>query len=193
MNQAPRIRTFIAIDLEETARDFLRRISSDLQRQGADVGWVKNSNIHLTLKFLGDITEDSLLIINKELQTVFQTQEPLHLRIGGPGVFPNYDRPRIIWIGIHDNSDRLLNLFNTIEAALSKLGFPKEKRRFSPHLTLGRVRSNKGKEKLIKAIKDQADLAGPDLRAHEAILFKSDLKPSGSVYTPLCKFQFGLA
>lgn len=190
-NSLLKTRAFVAIDLDQPTREYLGEISSRLQASRADVGWVKPSNAHLTLKFLGDISRETQLSIENALRDIFKNQKPFELCLSGIGVFPSLERPRIVWVGIQDESASLASMFNTLEAVFESLGVPREKRGFSPHLTLGRVRSNSGKSALSKAIMDDRDSVGPCLHVNHAILFKSDLKPSGSVYTPLCKFQFG--
>lgn len=191
MTELTKIRSFLAIELEKPALEYLSDVSSRLRASKADVSWVKTSNTHLTLKFLGDITEFSVIAIEEALKGLLEDQEPFDLQLKGIGCFPNLERPRVVWAGINDERKMLADLFNRLEAAFDVLGFPKEKRGFSPHITLGRLRSNSGKLALTKAVMDHADSLGPRFQVNGATLFRSDLNPSGAIHTPLVIFRFG--
>jgi len=188
--QQEEIRAFIAIDLPGEIRDFLGRISSDLKKAGGDVKWVRPESIHLTLKFLGEVPRQLLESIETELQTVFEVQNRFIIRVSGLGSFPGLRNPRVVWAGLEDLSGRLAPMVSLLESRLEPLGFAKEKRSFSPHLTLGRFRSNRGSRDLIEAIRQGMDISGPGFTAYQAVLFQSVLEPSGAKYTALRRFDF---
>lgn len=190
MSNDSTIRAFFAIDTDQLCREYLGRVASVLQRSRADVSWVKPGNAHLTLKFLGDISADAQILIQETLKDILINQKTFDLILSGVGVFPNFEKPRIVWVGIDDRSRRLAGLFDLLEPIFESLGFPREKRRFNPHLTLGRVRSGSGRQALNEAIHNNLDSTGPLFHVDHATLYRSDLKPSGAVYTPLYQFPF---
>lgn len=190
MSNESTIRTFLAIDIDQLCREYLGRVASVLQRSRADVSWVKPGNAHLTLKFLGDISSGTQVLIQEALKDILVNQKPFDLVLSGVGVFPNFDKPRIVWVGIEDKSLTLVGLFELLEPVFESFGFPREKRRFNPHLTLGRVRSGSGRQALTQAIHNNLNSTGPLFHVDHATLYWSDIKPSGAVYTPLLQFPF---
>lgn len=184
------VRVFFAIELPDTVKAFLRQISAELKQCGGDVRWVNPSGMHLTLKFLGEIRADLLHDLERETRPVFDSQKASVHRLAGLGVFPDFRKPRVVWVGCTDESKVLPPLVAKLEEALSRLGFPKEKRPFRPHLTMGRIRSNRGISGLVDGIRERADIAGPSFTSDQAVLFRSILKPSGAEYSPLLRFDF---
>jgi 2'-5' RNA ligase len=179
------IRSFIAIDFPEETRKALEDIQKELKRCGAGVRWVKPSSIHLTLKFLGNIhpaqVEDIALAVAQEIRD----QHPITLRAAGLGAFPSRRKPRVIWIGMEGEVQRLNGIQARVENALEPLGFVREKRGFRPHLTIGRVKDRRRLQPLVDAM---AALDVPEFNsfdADEIILYKSDLRPTGAIYTKL--------
>jgi RNA 2',3'-cyclic 3'-phosphodiesterase len=188
-NDADKIRAFIALELPEAVKSFLSRVSSDLKRAGGDVRWVRAEGVHLTLKFLGDIRGDLVPVLGKELEPVFSRHSPVELEVAGIGAFPNPARPRVIWAGLSDASGVLVHMASQVDAVLEPLGFPGEKRAFNPHLTLGRVRSNKSSGDLMNAIRRGMDIRGPAFVADHAVLFQSILKETGAEYRGLWRYE----
>jgi 2'-5' RNA ligase len=189
-NMKTEIRAFIAIELPEEVKAFLIDVSSFLKRHGGDVKWVKPEGIHLTLKFLGNVPVELIEKIEYSAKPLFSRQSAIHLGISGLGVFPTLKRPRVIWAGCQDSERRLPPLVAELEDLLEPLGFAKEKRDFTPHLTLGRVRSNEGISDLISAMKQKIDVNGPSFVADHAVLFQSVLSPSGAKYNEICRFSW---
>jgi len=185
-----KIRVFLAIELPEEIKRFLKQISGELKECGADVGWVKPAGMHLTLKFLGQIRVDLVREIERKVSPIFAAQGKSNHTISGVGAFPDLRRPRVVWVGCSDDNGSLPPLVAKLEESLAGLGFSKEKRSFRPHLTLGRVRSNSGIASLIDGIRAKADVSGPAFTADHAILFRSVLKPTGAEYAPLVRFDF---
>lgn len=182
------IRAFVAIEIPEEGKTFLENILADLRRTRADVKWVRLAGIHITLKFLGQISRELVDAIERDLTALFAEYSPVELTIRRLGAFPNLGKPRVVWAGIDDGSGALSSMANKVEAVLEPLGFEREKRKFSPHLTLGRVKSRSGMSELIDAVRQELDVTGPTFVATEAILFQSILKPSGAEYRAMCRF-----
>ena len=178
------IRSFFAIKIPEEYKEELLRIMDALRQTGADVKLTRPENVHLTLKFLGDIQESMAPKLAGAVRDMTAGQKPFCLRTQGMGVFPGTSRPRVIWLGLADDADGLNTLYKSVQNAAESLGFSKDDRAFKPHLTLGRVRSAKGKEALLTELK-KLDPKPLEFKASEIILFQSVLKPSGAVYTPL--------
>jgi len=187
------IRAFVAVEIPGPGKAFLESVTSELRRIRADVRWVRPEGIHITLKFLGQIRTELVATLEKNLTVLLADYSPVQLTIRGVGAFPNLARPRVIWVGAHDLSGTLSSMAGRVEAALEPLGFAREKRMFSPHLTLGRVKSMSGMKELVDAIRQRMDLAGPTFVAHEAVLFQSILKPSGAEYRAISRFAFSRA
>lgn len=185
------IRSFIAIELPEETKEFLKKISADLQSVRADVSWVKPHGMHLTLKFLGSVKRVLLSRIEQRVAPLFGRQRICEFQISKVGTFPNLLKPRVIWAGVNDESSVLAPLVSDLEDLLEPLGFAKEKRPFNPHLTLGRVRSSNRVKDLAEAIRQKTNLSGPKFIADSAVLFQSTLKPSGAEYNELARFRFG--
>jgi RNA 2',3'-cyclic 3'-phosphodiesterase len=184
------MRTFVAIDLPADVHAFLHSISSDLRKAGGDVKWVRAESIHLTLKFLGNVRGEILPDLETEIAAALCDQNIFDLQIIGLGAFPSLKSPRVVWAGLRDQSNSLALAVKRLEDRLERLGFPKEQRPFSPHLTLGRFRSSKGNRDLIEALRQGMDVSGPSFTANHAVLFRSVLKPSGAEYTALKRFDF---
>lgn len=179
------IRSFVAIPLEAEIVSRIEKIYKELKMLPADVKWVQPKSIHLTLKFLGSIEEEAIEGIAQAIQQGMKGFAPWTVAVNNVGAFPSLRNPRVVWIGIEDKGGQLITLQNRIEQAMSKLGFEPEKRKFSPHLTLGRVRSPREKKELIQYLIDERERTFGDLRIDRVILFKSELRPSGAVYTGL--------
>lgn len=146
------MRLFIAVNIPAEIKDKIEDIQRSLKRSGADVKWVEKDNLHLTLKFIGDVPEDKVLLIASELEPKLKGFGSFEIALSGIGLFPGPDFPRIIWLGITDKSGKLRELTSIIEEAALALGFEKELRGFSPHLTIGRVRSRTNVDRLKTSI-----------------------------------------
>jgi 2'-5' RNA ligase len=183
----PVIRAFIAIDLSSEIRRQLDQVESQLKDRlpGIAVRWVPVENIHLTLKFLGDVSLANLEILKKILRSEAGHHHSFEISVGELGAFPSLRRPRVIWIGVKAPTE--LNSIQTgIENETSRLGYAREERDFSPHLTLGRVSRNATSQdsRLISQVLEstQVGLLGTT-RIQAVHLYKSDLQPGGAVYT----------
>lgn len=186
------MRTFVAIELPEGVKAFLKELVAHLRSFGGDVRWTRVESIHLTLKFLGDIPIEMVSTLAVTLRPFFGRQERLPLTVAGTGGFPSLNKPRVIWAGLRDASGRLVPMVSELERVIEPLGFEKERRVFSPHLTLGRVKGGIGGSELVEAVRQMQTVSGPSFVADRAFLFQSILKPSGAQYVPLERFDFSL-
>lgn len=191
------IRTFVAIELDEeirkaiagTQRQVQEQLMKQLRHTASDVRvqWVRPDSIHLTLKFLGDIDEARVEDIRAALLSAVGTQSRLTVEVGGLGVFPDLRLPRVLWVGLSGQVDALMRVAAEVEAALTGVGFPPESRPLSPHLTLARIKERSrevGKGLAESGLMTQPFRVG-SLAVHAVCLMKSDLKPSGAVYSRL--------
>ncbi len=184
------IRAFIAIELPQNVKEFLEETASRLKKCGADVKWVRTSGIHLTLKFLGSVKTEIISTIENQLQPIFEVQRSFPMVISSLGAFPALAKPRVIWAGLNDPEKMVTPLVSRLEDILEPLGFKREKRPFTPHLTLGRVRSNRNSRDLIQAVRQDSEISGPSFMADHAVLFESVLKPTGAEYFVVHSFHF---
>ncbi len=183
MNQG-KIRAFIAVTLPETIIEKIGLIQERLKKTKADIQWVKPGNIHLTLKFLGYINLDELAKLKGGLEKAAEKFSPFFVTVEEIGGFPSIDKPRVIWIGISQGGELLKVINRAIEDNLAESGFPRAERSFQPHLTLGRVRSAKHKETLIKEVtKERVSIGG--VRVNKISIYKSVLTSQGPVYSLL--------
>lgn len=185
-----KIRTFIAVPLPEEIRQLLAAVIDTLRVAAPEIKWVKPETIHLTLKFLGGLTPAELQAVCQALDRVFgQPHHPFSLTAGGVGAFPDFKRPRVLWVGVQgDSLDRLRALQAEIEDALHRRGFDKEERPFSPHLTLGRIKFLKHFTELREALRT-LDNPHRSFNVTRVDVMRSDLKPGGAVYSVLKQYQ----
>jgi len=180
------IRSFIAIDIPQSIKNIIARVQSDFKESGADVKWVNPELIHLTLKFLGNIKEEQIDEIKKSMIKSVKGITPFFMTLRDIGVFPNIRYPRVIWMGLEDKTERLLILQKNIEENLNILGFTPEERKFSPHLTIGRLKSLKGKSRLANMIHAKKDMnIDGSISVNKINLIKSELRVTGPIYSVL--------
>jgi 2'-5' RNA ligase len=181
------IRSFLAFDIEsDTVLNRLAAAQKLLVQTGADLKLVEPQNIHITVRFLGNITPATAEKIFEEMKKIQFT--PFTVQIKGLGAFPNPSYPRVVWAGITDGADQLKNVFSQLEPRLRGLGFTPDAKGFSPHLTIARVRSGRDKAQLAKFITENADYEFGAVNAKCFRLKKSDLTPRGPVYSTLKEF-----
>ena len=185
------IRSFLAIELPEPILRKIEEVEADLKSARADVRWVNPEKIHLTLKFFGNIEESRIDSIFKSIEEPVRNTLQFSLKVQGVGAFPSMKSPRVIWMGLVNGSQILTSLQKEIETELEKVGFQAEDRPFRPHLTLGRVKSSRGKDDLVGRMEKHKEGEFGDFQVDLVILFKSDLKPSGPIYTALRELRFG--
>jgi RNA 2',3'-cyclic 3'-phosphodiesterase len=178
------MRTFIAIELPKEIKEYLAKLQQELKTAQADVKWVEPDNIHLTLKFLGEIDDTLLEKITAIINDVANKISAFKLRINSLGAFPKIDSPRVIWVGVDAGDKEVKEIAGKLEEEIAKIGIPKEDRPFSSHITIGRTKSGLNQQKLVQVLKDKFDLGGknPEFSASKITLFKSTLSPKGPAY-----------
>lgn len=181
MKSLDAIRTFIAIEIPDSIKSRIELLQKPLRNIEAKVSWTNPSNIHLTLKFLGDVEASRIERVSKAVERAASGIGPFQLEVGGTGSFPSPRNPRVLWIGLPDVPAALNQLHSNIEAEMELEGFPKEKRRFSPHLTIGRVRAPHNATSVAEAL-IESGFERESFDAKEIIVMRSDLKPTGSIY-----------
>jgi RNA 2',3'-cyclic 3'-phosphodiesterase len=177
------IRSFIAVDLDAPVRQAVNVLQGELRRINADVRWVRPEGLHVTLKFLGSVDPGRLERLHAALASSLRDQPALQVRVRGLGAFPDWRRPRVVWVGLH--SVGLAVLAALVDGALGPLGFERERRAFTPHLTLARVNSLRGWPPLEEACKAHLDddFGASDIGA--VTIYRSTLQRGGAVYAPL--------
>ena len=178
------IRSFIAFDIDsEQVLNKLKEAQDMLAKTGADLTLVKPQNIHITLRFLGDITPSMVDKIDKEMQNI--AFKPFDVEIKGIGAFPNLNYARVVWAGIQQGEEELKNIFNQLEPRLRSLGFRPDSKGFSAHLTIARVRSGRNKAELVKCVSEMVDYEFGKVHAECLRLKKSVLTSQGPIYSTL--------
>jgi 2'-5' RNA ligase len=177
------IRTFICIEIPQSIKDRINRLQEILRQIDAQISWTKPSNIHLTLKFLGGIEASRIERVKKALERAASGIGPFEVEVSGSGCFPSARSPRVLWVGFSNVPERLQHLYSNIEDELARGGFEREKRKFSPHLTIGRMRTPHNAARVAEAL-IASGFESEAFIATEVILMRSDLKPTGSIYTP---------
>ena len=186
------LRCFLAIELPNAIQKKIEEVQRDLKTSHADVKWVHPENIHLTLKFFGNIEESKVDPILQSIGSLIQRTSPFSLKVQGTGAFPHSKNPRVIWMGLMDGKEILARFQKELEGILAKIGFEPEDRPFQPHLTLGRMKSSRGKDELVGKMEKHREEEFGDVEAEEVVLFQSELRPTGPIYTPLGRLKMGL-
>ena len=186
------IRTFIALELPPAVISLFQKVQQDLKRLKIRARWVQPENIHLTLKFLGDINAADIDKIGVAMTGAAIEFSPVTLSVSGIGVFPGIKRPRVIWLGLGGGIRSLLALQGRLEEKLAGVGFPKDKRSFKAHLTLGRIKQAANPAVIRQMISEYASLSSDEFTCNQLILFKSDLEPSGAVHSKLKQANIGM-
>jgi len=183
------MRIFIAVELPDSVREKLAELQEKLKVTEDKVRWVKPSLIHLTMKFLGEVKEKELekaIQITGNIATRFSV---FKIKIGKIGMFPS-SSPRVIWAGVNEGKDILEALAEELERGLSKEGFARERKKWTPHLTLGRVKILKEREKLKNLILSYEEAEGGEARVRELSVIQSYLTREGPIYTVLKRIPF---
>jgi 2'-5' RNA ligase len=181
------IRSFLAFDIDnDEVRKRLASAQNRLVQTGADVKLVETENIHVTMRFLGDVSVGMVEKIFEEMKKTEFT--PFNVQIKGVGVFPSLSYPRVVWAGITDGADQLRDIFSKLEPRLRGLGFAPDSKGFSPHLTIARVRSGRNKAQLAEFVTKNASHEFGTIKAECLRLKKSALSPKGPTYSTLKEF-----
>lgn len=182
------MRTFIAVNFPEDLKKEVLRVYQDLKhRIKGSVRWVTPENLHFTLKFLGEISEDEIFPVTDAVSRAIQSREPFSLSLDGPGVFPNITRPRVLWLGVQQGQAELKALHQSIDSELEGLGFPRERRSYYPHLTLARFKGQiAGLRQALDNFSLQREIR---MEVAEVDLMESRLYRRGPEYLCLKKFS----
>lgn len=179
------IRSFIAAAISPALITRLATVQQQLRHAGASVAWVRPEGMHLTLKFLGALPAERVPAIGDALEHVAGAFSSIDVSVDGAGAFPTLSRARVIWVGIGAGGDALCALAAAVDEATAALGFPREPRSFTPHLTLGRVKSPEGLDRLIPLVQALASEHFGTMTVRSIDLMRSDLAPAGARYTVL--------
>ena len=193
------MRLFVAIDLSEDLHEALhthiRHLKSVIESNA--VRWVNPAGIHLTLKFLGETPPNQIEAISNLLTKVSNQYSPFMIHVGTFGCFPNWIKPRVFWIGVTEPEGKLENLQSALEVGFHEMGYPKEGRKFHPHLTLARIRQKPRSSGRLDEITDPLEKVHIGelgcQQVNEFCLFQSELRPDGAVYTKLGVYPLGKA
>ncbi len=177
------MRTFIAVEISEAQKRAIAGLERDLKRSDAAISWVRPENVHITLKFLGEVPEERLQDVFRITEEVCSASVSFAVDIRDTGVFPAMKRPRVIWVGIGRGKDELKKISELLDIHLARQGFPREERPFKPHVTIGRVKGPRNIQKAIRRLQEIEFEAGSYI-ADKVVVMKSELKPGGAVYTP---------
>ncbi len=181
-----KIRSFLAFELPLEVEAVVNQVSEELKRSSLNAKWVKSGNVHLTVVFMGDVETDEIPTIKKEVEKVCLTYGAFDISLKGLGCFPHARKPRVIWVGVDGDLERMSSFRDTLLERLIPFGIKEEKRRFKPHLTLGRFRKPKRtSSEELELISRYEDVTSPTRSLTELVLFKSELKPGGARYTRL--------
>ncbi len=186
------MRAFIAIDIPEEVKAALSALQKSLASNLKDgVRWVDPYSTHLTVKFLGEIDRSLTANLEKGIQLALGSAEEIEVETSGLGVFPNARSPRVLWVGLKGNIQQLNMIQRRVDEELKGLGFPVEKRPFSPHLTLGRVNDRVSREVVARIGQTVADTPAPEVKftVHTLSLMESKLTPKGAQYTKVFTYQ----
>jgi 2'-5' RNA ligase len=183
------MRLFFAVNLEPQVRDALLRAQERLKGAGADVKWTSADGLHVTLKFLGEVAESGVANIAGIGRQAAGEAKPFEIRVEGLGVFPSVRSARVVWAGVVEGAKELASLAERLEALLEPLGFAREKRPFTAHVTLGRARTPRGMQELVPLLETGEGFGRSS--AMYLSLMRSELRPEGARYSSVEEFKLG--
>jgi RNA 2',3'-cyclic 3'-phosphodiesterase len=186
------LRVFIAVPIPRGLAFFLKNIQAQLQSPGMDVRWLMTKNIHLTLKFLGDIERTRVPAVTARMDAAAGQMPSFRLNARGVGVFPNRRHARVLWVGLDGELDRLGEIHSALESSLESIGFNRETRRFHPHLTIGRTRRRIDARTIGASLDPLNDATSDSFPVDCLRLFQSNLKPAGVEYSLLHTSQLAV-
>ncbi len=185
------VRTFIAIEMPHSVMEIVRQTQQVFRQAGIRLRWVRRENVHLTLRFLGDISIDAVPGIQHALERSAAETPAFSLQVKGIGAFPSVARPKVVWLGLQGQLQPLEDLYRRLALSLSEVGIPSENRPFRGHLTIGRVKDRIENEHFRSLMQRMSDVQSESFIADRLCFFKSDLTPGGAVYTPLAQAKIG--
>ena len=184
------MRTFVAIELPESVKEALHALSGRLRESGGRVSWVKPENMHLTLRFLGEVDDEHVERLSAILADAYRGSAAFPLAVRGTGAFPNPRRPDVIWVGAEPLEGALAEVQAAAESAARAIGLPPDDKIFRAHLTLARIRDRRAAKPLMECLEMERDFAGGEFTVGSVSLFSSELTPHGPIYRRLREFAF---
>lgn len=178
------MRTFVAIEISQEAKSVIAELQNKLRVADADVSWTRPENIHLTLKFLGEVSENLIADAARVCEESASGSNSLNLNLSSVGAFPDFRQPRVLWVGLGGDIDPLVQLQKKLDEGLSRIGFGRDGKPFRAHLTMGRVKSRRNSREL-RELANHYRLAPSPFSVTEIVLVRSQLHPEGSRYTRL--------
>lgn len=182
-----RIRTFLAVELDEAVRSAIVDLQEELAAVGTEVKWTEPENLHVTLLFLGEVEDREVHRVCRIAETTAAGHAPFRMAVEQIGCFPHERRPRVLWVGIGAGTQELVALHDALEPPLMELGYRREERRYTPHITLGRVKSDRPVESLQRALARRTAWQGGEMMVQEVAVLSSELTPEGPLYTVLSR------
>lgn len=176
------MRAFIAIDFDSLIKDKLAELQRRLRAGPVRLRWTDPTQVHLTVKFLGDVATEQVVSIRAALDAVARATGPFEVGVGKVGTFPPGGRPRVVWVGVEPLDGGLMDCRDAVEAAISPLGFPTEARRYEPHLTLARCPEPSPAKEIFAALATHRSFAAGTQKVDRLVLYESTLTPHGPRY-----------
>jgi len=183
------MRLFIAVEIPDEIRHKIGKLISDLKKTEAGVKWVEEKNIHITVKFLGEVKDNDLERLKSLIKDALTDKKIFEASFEGLGTFPGGKTPRVIWIGTEKGKEELKKIAVSLEEILSKNGFRKEEREFTAHATIGRVKEKKNIGELKKAIEEKKSMKFGECVVGHITIIRSRLSPKGPIYEPVEKIE----
>lgn len=190
------LRTFVAVEVSNAARRYAQSLMDELESKLTGVHWTRRDNLHLTLKFLGDIPESEINGVCRAIRAAVAAQQPFEIQCAGLGAFPSDARPRTLWVGIRQGDERLRQLQGEIDGQLTSYGFAPERRRFHGHLTIGRIRQRIGLtadqvNQVCQLVDRERSAEGVFMELDQVVTFSSFVDSTGRVYQPIDHAELG--
>ncbi len=185
------MRCFVAIELSDEVKGRLVELQGRLAALDRMVRWVDPEHMHLTLKFLGEVPDADVASVAETMTAVAARQSPISFSVRGAGCFPPGGAARVLWVGVEESSGTLARLQGYCEEAFAKLGFARERRSYTPHLTIGRVKDAGSSLQIREWIRKEAHADAGRQRVDQLVLFQSILSSEGSTYIPLAHAPLG--
>lgn len=187
-----RLRTFIALDLGKPIRDRLISLQEKLASDGAKVKWVEPENLHITLLFLGEVDQRSVIDICRAVADAAKQVPAFSVSIQGAGAFPNSRHPRVLWVGAGQGAEEVCRLHDALEPSLLELGcYRREERKYTPHVTLGRIKPDRSGPGLENELRKYQTWSAGETTIHQVHVMSSELTRDGPVYTVLSRAKLG--
>jgi len=187
------MRVFVAVALEAALRKVVAELPQHLNSTAAAFRWVPVGNLHLTLKFLGEIAEERVSGVIGVAQEVAGRSMPFPITLGGVGAFPSPRRPQVVWVGVAQGADRLSELARDLDITLSRVAFPKDSRPFRPHLTIARAKQAGPMPDLSGPLRSLRGMVVGAQTVDALLVMQSALNPGGSIYRPVEEVRLGEA